>query len=271
MRRVPALLEVKGSKVGFLQFCDDEGGGALPGQPGVALTPPLQELVVQVRMLREQVDYAVVALHTGIEFSPYPEPYFVELAHRLIDAGAALVVGHHPHVPQGWQRYGRGLIAYSLGDFLFDLPRHPTDLTPRQHQLNHLHPILEVELADGGVRAHHVHWLGRTKAGRFVHPLVAPGFDVNEEFRRLCDVLADPAEYGRRLRREYRAQLRELAVHTPLSFLRQFAGGGSRPLKGFLWWLATLRRRPKRRMLWGGLASLLGWPQDFFKSQVICP
>jgi hypothetical protein len=45
----------------------------------------------------------------------------VEIGHELIDAGAHLILGHHPHILQGIEEYGRGLIAYSLGDFVFDL------------------------------------------------------------------------------------------------------------------------------------------------------
>jgi poly-gamma-glutamate synthesis protein (capsule biosynthesis protein) len=43
----------------------------------------------------------------------------VAFAHALIDAGADAVIGHHPHVLQGIERYGRGVIAYSLGNFIF--------------------------------------------------------------------------------------------------------------------------------------------------------
>jgi poly-gamma-glutamate synthesis protein (capsule biosynthesis protein) len=48
------------------------------------------------------------------------------VAHAAIDAGADLVVGHHPHVAQTVERYGRGLIVYSLGNTLFDIPRPAT-------------------------------------------------------------------------------------------------------------------------------------------------
>jgi poly-gamma-glutamate synthesis protein (capsule biosynthesis protein) len=47
----------------------------------------------------------------------------VAVAHAAVDAGAGLVVGHHPHVTQTVERYGDGLIVYSLGDALFDIPR----------------------------------------------------------------------------------------------------------------------------------------------------
>ena len=48
------------------------------------------------------------------------------MAHAAIDAGANLVIGHHPHVPQGLEAYGYGLIFYSLGNFVFGGNLHPS-------------------------------------------------------------------------------------------------------------------------------------------------
>jgi poly-gamma-glutamate synthesis protein (capsule biosynthesis protein) len=214
-------------------------------------------LLAAVRRSQAQADYVMVALHTGIEFACYPEPFLVRLARRLIDAGAAVVLGHHPHVPQGIERYGRGLIAYSLGDFLFDLPRPPGDLDPRQARFNACHPILEVELADGQVARHRVHWLTRAADGRYAAALPAAEFDIEREFAELCRVLQDRAEWRRRVRAIYRAEVKDLLYYTPQRFALSFFTGGSRHLRAFLWWLATLRRQPKRRFLREGLARLL--------------
>ena len=63
---------------------------------------------------------AAIALyvHWGYELSRQPLPADREWARKAIDAGANAVVGHHPHVVQGVERYGDGVIAYSLGNFL---------------------------------------------------------------------------------------------------------------------------------------------------------
>ena len=61
----------------------------------------------------------VVVLHWGKEYTDKPVPNQVELAHLLIDAGADLIVGHHPHVLQGIEKYKGKYIAYSLGNFAF--------------------------------------------------------------------------------------------------------------------------------------------------------
>jgi poly-gamma-glutamate capsule biosynthesis protein CapA/YwtB (metallophosphatase superfamily) len=60
-----------------------------------------------------------VSLHWGTEYSDYPEVYQKETAHRLVDAGAKLVIGHHPHCLQGVEMYNGSFIAYSLGNFVF--------------------------------------------------------------------------------------------------------------------------------------------------------
>jgi poly-gamma-glutamate synthesis protein (capsule biosynthesis protein) len=254
--RTDVVLTAKRQRLGFLAACDDQGGRATPNQPGVAPIEP-RLLPGAVRRLREQVDYVVVALHTGIEFTNYPEPFFARLAHRLVDAGAAVVVGHHPHVPQGVERHGKGLIAYSLGDFLFDLTRPTGDLDPRQTRFNAYHPILEVELAGGKVSDHRVHWLTRDAGGTYAPAVPTADFDIEREFAELCRVLTDRPEWHRRVRAIYRAEAKDLLYYTPRRFVDSFFAKGSRHLRAFLWWAATLRQQPKRRFLCEGLARLL--------------
>lgn len=62
----------------------------------------------------------VVSVHWGDEYMDRPSLTQVQIAKGLIDAGAAVVVGHHPHVLQGFGPCGDGFIAYSLGNFIFN-------------------------------------------------------------------------------------------------------------------------------------------------------
>jgi hypothetical protein len=270
--RSPVILTVKGQRVGFLAACDNEGGGASRGGPGVSLIAP-RALVAAVRRLRNQADYVVVAVHTGIEFCGCPEPFFVKLARRLVDAGATVVAGHHPHVPQGLERRGDGLIVYSLGDFLFDLPRDPAEMTPHQRRFHGAHPVLEVELEGGRAMAHRVHWLTRRADGNYAAPAPERLAEWEAEYGRLCALLTDPPALRRQMGGVYRDLLRGTVYYAPLSFGRAFARGGSRHLRAFLWWLATLRRGPKRRWLVEGFASLLGWAVARLKGErvALCP
>ncbi len=62
----------------------------------------------------------IVEIHGGFQFSDVASDFAVRAAHAAIDAGVDLVVGHHPHVLQGFEWYNGHLIAYSLGNFVFD-------------------------------------------------------------------------------------------------------------------------------------------------------
>jgi len=72
------------------------------------------------RLLRDsRAERRIVNLHWGYEHTDMPAPFQRRLAYRLIDAGADLIIGHHPHVPQGWEIYREKPIYYSLGNFNF--------------------------------------------------------------------------------------------------------------------------------------------------------
>jgi len=119
--RRAVLLSVKGRKVGFLAYY---GGGEAPvasgTRPGVA-GRDLASIVADIRRLRKSDDsvFVVVVLHWGAELAPVPDRLQQDFGRKVIDAGADAVIGHHPHVLQGIERYGRGVIVYSLGNFIF--------------------------------------------------------------------------------------------------------------------------------------------------------
>lgn len=69
--------------------------------------------------VKNNSDIICISLHWGFEYYLYPSPEQIELAHKIIDAGAHIVIGHHPHVIQGFERYKHGVIFYSLGNFFF--------------------------------------------------------------------------------------------------------------------------------------------------------
>lgn len=114
----------KSLKVGFLSYVEGTGGWkgkwATPMQPGAARLRE-QDILEDIDRLVRRVDVVVVVLHADLEFVDYPGPWRVALSRRLADAGAALVIEHHPHVPQGIEVHNGNLIAYSLGNFVFAL------------------------------------------------------------------------------------------------------------------------------------------------------
>ncbi len=73
-----------------------------------------------IQLLKRQVDHVIVSCHWGIEYIDRPSPNIRSAAREMADAGASLILGHHPHVVQGIEKYNKSLIFYSLGNFLFD-------------------------------------------------------------------------------------------------------------------------------------------------------
>ena len=77
------------------------------------------QLAEEVKAAKQQADYVIAYVHWGIEREETPNEVQKSIAHRLVDAGADLVVGAHPHVLQGIEYYQGVPIAYSLGNFVF--------------------------------------------------------------------------------------------------------------------------------------------------------
>lgn len=71
-------------------------------------------------MKKLKLDYKLLSFHWGNEYSNIPSYSQIETAHMLIDYGADVIVGHHPHVIQPIERYKNGIIIYSLGNFIFE-------------------------------------------------------------------------------------------------------------------------------------------------------
>jgi hypothetical protein len=116
-------VEKNGWKIAFVAFTTRtnapvrEGGPVLP----YLETSDIKTTVAPVvKAAREGHDLVIAFVHWGDEYADGPNITQVKAAHSLIDAGADMVIGHHPHVLQGVERYGKGLIAYSLGNFLFE-------------------------------------------------------------------------------------------------------------------------------------------------------
>ena len=68
---------------------------------------------------RKHADHVVVGIHWGVAFDKQRAEYQQPLGRKMIEAGASLIVGHHPHLRQGIEHHQNGVILYSLGDFVF--------------------------------------------------------------------------------------------------------------------------------------------------------
>ncbi|MBU1117745.1 CapA family protein [Patescibacteria group bacterium] len=79
-----------------------------------------QTLIDDVKKYDPAVDWLTVSIHWGNEYLPSAETWRINLAHQLVDAGADIIHGHHPHVWQGYELYKEKPIFYSFGNFIFD-------------------------------------------------------------------------------------------------------------------------------------------------------
>ena len=74
----------------------------------------------RIRVAEDTADFTIVTIHWGTEYQHEPNQKQIEAAHAMVDAGADLIIGHHPHVIQSNEIYHGAPIYYSLGNFIFD-------------------------------------------------------------------------------------------------------------------------------------------------------
>ena len=184
----PAVVEWRGTRVAFLSYTSvfTPGFEATANRPGMAVvrvdttyripkrlhempgspldiitTPDFNDekrMLSDVQSARKLADIVVVLMHWGVSMGyQHLVPYQIRLGHAAVDAGADLVVGHHPHTVQGVEVYNGKTIAYSVPHFGFDM-EHPT--------ISKEAILLEIELERGA--------LGQTRIRAVGNPLKQP-------------------------------------------------------------------------------------------------
>lgn len=124
-----AIVEKNGLKYGVLSYTD-MAEFTYVGPPNISyaagknkagVAPRKLELILEdIARVRSQVDILAISLHWGVEESFTIPASQVEFAHKLIDSGADVILGHHPHQFQGIEVYKGKPVIYSMGNFLFD-------------------------------------------------------------------------------------------------------------------------------------------------------
>ena len=113
----PIILTQEGVKVGILAYSN--AYNATLTSPGCA--PFNMEIIKKnVEELNSRVDYIVVSVHQGFELSDYPIPEHIKQCRKIIKYGADIVIGHHPHVLQGYEQINNKWIFYSINSLVFD-------------------------------------------------------------------------------------------------------------------------------------------------------
>ena len=114
---IVGMYQVKGIKIGYVSVNEVSWG--------LGSKKLIQEGIAKLQ--EQEADLIIACCHWGIEKDNYTEDYQNELGRICIDAGADLVLGHHPHVLQGIEEYNGKYIVYSLANFSFGANRNPAD------------------------------------------------------------------------------------------------------------------------------------------------
>ena len=118
----PVIKQVGNAKVAFLGYTEFYSERLWADEKLGLSEFKTDEIAKRVAKIKEsgQADIVVISLHWGVEYETASNAAQQRIAHQLIDAGADLIIGHHPHVPQEFETYKNGYIVYSLGNFVFD-------------------------------------------------------------------------------------------------------------------------------------------------------
>ncbi len=185
--REPMVFVVEGQTVAVLAYVStatlpgtkhfrathkDAGTVFVDGSRGEPTKHTRRMLRNDVRAAAKQSDFVIIAFHWGSEVTDEPDPLPQRLAHLCIEAGADMVIGHHPHKLQGVDTYNGKPIVYSLGNFVF----------PTKWKSNHFSAALELRLRNGRWRKLVFHPVKlRFRAG---DPVPAQGADLHRIVRR---------------------------------------------------------------------------------------
>jgi hypothetical protein len=117
----PAIVQRKGIRIALFACTDvmnmeDNRWRRFVAAPDTATLFPL------LRVAHASADFVIVSLHGGDEYADRPTARIIDFARSAIDAGADLILGHHPHVPYGIEHYRGRYIVHSLGNFVFYQP-----------------------------------------------------------------------------------------------------------------------------------------------------
>lgn len=117
----PLIKDINGLKIGFINVAENGFGSSdINYNSGYAYIFS-NEIEECIKNLRNTVDYIILISHMGAEKWDIPLPEVRNVYKKFINLGVDIIIGHHPHVPQGWEEYSGGLIFYSLGNFVFNI------------------------------------------------------------------------------------------------------------------------------------------------------
>lgn len=123
----PPIIRAKDKRIAFYAYVDPAIGGylgfATQNQAGISkmdIEGVKNDVKNGLDSNWHAADMVIVSMHAGKEYTRQPTQFQKDFAHAACDAGASVVIGHHPHWVQPVEYYGDCIIFYSLGNFVFD-------------------------------------------------------------------------------------------------------------------------------------------------------
>ena len=146
----PLVIEIKNIKLCVLGFCkhgiySERRNGYGPDDYNV------EDILNFISLNKNKYDYIILFPHWGTELVDIPRKNDIKNAHRLIDAGASAVIGHHPHIIQGKETYKGKPIYYSLGSFIY-IPEEETGYIKYQKKVKYS-IIVQLELTKKEIKS----------------------------------------------------------------------------------------------------------------------
>ncbi len=196
----PLVLTINTRRIGIVSVTDATHYRATDRSAGVA---PLasRRLIHLIRRLRSSVDLLVVTTHSDLEFTNLPAPWKVRLSRRLVEAGADVVVHHHPHTLQGIEHYCNGIIAYSLGNFVFPVDGNAYMNNREGHPTETVFLTIDVRWETGATRSIDYR-ITPAIIGKKNRLVVAEG-EQKERIVRRMRMYSDWLQDKKRLRKEF--------------------------------------------------------------------
>lgn len=221
----PVFFSIGGLRAGMLGYCD---AWRPPVNEPVTCSPApvstAEQMAAEVARLAAQVDIAIVQIHWGYEFALHPLRRHRDIARKLAEAGAHVVLCHHAHVPMGYEVWGKSFISHGLGNWLFE----PCDYLRHGHDWTQASYLVRLDLAKTGVCSAEVvpvetvsgpsvHLMRGWKRSRFIQSLGRMSQRLSDtEFLERCETSRIVGESWRLAHSLFQRPEREL---TEISFL----------------------------------------------------
>ncbi len=116
----PVIFTLAGKRVAFAAYTDRSTHPAKENYPDLFLNIFDPDRVSdEVKSLRSQADMVIISIHWGTDYSFFHEPWQRDAARKIAEAGADIIMGHHSHTLQPFERFGSTMVFYGLGGLIF--------------------------------------------------------------------------------------------------------------------------------------------------------